>query len=126
MVDYISKRCQFKFLVLTFKVFYLQTPPYICDLFHWYTPARILRSASTTSLVPNRHKTIRYGKRIIDISFAALWNGLPDDIKHANNICYLKKQTFKTIRCFDVTYILNIILYSYSKIIPILWLPIIH
>ena len=67
------------------------TPPYICDLFHWYTPARILRSASTTSLVPNRHKTIRYGKRLIDTSSAALWNGLPDDIKRANNICHFKK-----------------------------------
>ena len=76
----ISKRCQFKLLVLTFKVLHLQALPYICDLFHWYTPARILRSASTTSLVPNRHKTIRYRKRLIDTSSAALWNGLPDDI----------------------------------------------
>ena len=64
---------------------------------------RILRSASTTSLVPNRHKTIRYGKRLIDTSSAALWNGLPNDIKRANNICQFKK-TFKTIRCLDVTY----------------------
>ena len=87
----ISKRCQFKLLVLTFKVLHLQAPPYICDLFHWYTPARILRSASTTSLVPNRHKTIRYGKRLIDTSSAALWNGLPDDIKRASNICHFKK-----------------------------------
>ena len=38
----ISKRCQFKLFVLTFKVLHLQAPPYICDLFHWYTPARIL------------------------------------------------------------------------------------
>ena len=27
----------------------------------------------------------------IDTSSAALWNGLPDDIKRANNICHFKK-----------------------------------
>ena len=58
----INKRCQFKILVITFKALHSQVPSYMCDLLHWYTPARTLRSASTTSLVPNRNKTVRYGK----------------------------------------------------------------
>ena len=40
----------------------------ICDLFHWYTPTRALRSASNISLVARRSKTVRYGKRLIDTS----------------------------------------------------------
>ena len=62
----ITKRCQFKILILTFKTLHQQTPKYICDLFHWYTPTRALRSASSISLVASRSKTIRYGKRLID------------------------------------------------------------
>ena len=30
-------------------------------------------------------------KRPIDTSSAVLWNGVPDDIKRANNICHFKK-----------------------------------
>ena len=51
----INCRCQFKILVLTFKALHSQTPQYICELLNWYTPSRPLRSASTTSLVPNRN-----------------------------------------------------------------------
>ena len=68
----IAQRCQLKLLVMTFKVLHLEAPQYIIDLFHWYSPARPLRSSLTTSLVPNRNKTIRYGKRLIDTSTAAL------------------------------------------------------
>ena len=63
----INKRCQYKILVMTFKALYSQVPTYMCDLLHWYTPARTLWSASTTSLVPNRSKTVRHGKRLFDL-----------------------------------------------------------
>ena len=46
----IAKRCQYKLLVWTFKVLHQQAPPSVCELFHWYTPVRLLRSASSTSL----------------------------------------------------------------------------
>ena len=75
----ITKRCQMKLLVMTFKVLHQEAPQYIIDLFHWYSPARTLRSASSTSLVPQRGKTIRFGKRLIDTLTAALWNGLPNE-----------------------------------------------
>ena len=58
---------------------------YIIDLFHWYSLARALRSASSTSLVPQRNKTIQFEKRLIDTSTSALWNGLPNEIKLAAN-----------------------------------------
>ena len=80
----INKRCQFKIFVMTFKALHSQVPSYICDLLHWYTPARTLRS-----LVPNRSKTVRYGKRLFDTSTAVLWNNLPNTIKCATSIiCY--------------------------------------
>ena len=86
-----TKICQFKILTMTYKASHHNTPPYICDMLNWYQPARTLRSASTTSLVPNRNKTIRYGRRLLDTSSAALWNPLPDYIKSADTII-----TFKT------------------------------
>ena len=68
----IAQRCQLKLLVMTFKVLHLEASQYIIDIFHWYSQARQLRSSLTTSLVPNRIKTItctcRYGKRLIDTS----------------------------------------------------------
>ena len=35
------------------------------DLLNWYQPNRPLRSANTTSLISKRHKSVRYGKRLM-------------------------------------------------------------
>ncbi len=87
----IVKRCQFKLLVFIFKSLHNDTPLYICDELNWYTPTRNLRSASTTSLIQNRHKTVKYGRRLIDMSSASLWNALPNNIKIAANTSHFKK-----------------------------------
>ena len=87
----IQKRCQFKILVLTFKVLHNNSPQYICELLQWYTPSRALRSASITSLVPNRSRTIRYGPRLIGTSAATLWNAQPNHIKSARNVIQFKR-----------------------------------
>lgn len=87
----ISKRSEFKILVMTYKALQEVAPAYICELLEWYVPARNLRSASTTSLVPSRHRTIRTGKRIFDNSAAVLWNALPNTIKTAPNVSTFKK-----------------------------------
>ena len=87
----INKRCQYKILVMTFKALHSQGPSYMYDLLHWYAPARTLRSASTTSLVPNRSKTVRYGKRLFDTSTTVLWNKLPNNIKCATNVLWVRK-----------------------------------
>ena len=77
---------------MTFKVLHSQVPSYMCDLLHWYTPARTLRSASTTSLVLNRSKTVRYGKslHVFNTSTAVLRNNLPNNIKCATSIIHYK------------------------------------
>ena len=88
----ITKRCQYKLLVLTFKVLHSQALGYMSELFNWYTPARALRPAllllsthssliiggsplllsyegsppaSTISLIPNRSKTIKFGSDLL-------------------------------------------------------------
>ena len=61
----ITKRRQFKILTMTYKALHHNAPTYICDMLNWCQPARTLQSASTTSLVPNRNRTIRYGRRLL-------------------------------------------------------------
>ena len=95
----VSKRCKLKILMLTVKVLHRQAPPYICELFHWYTLARQLRSASTTSLLPKRNKTVRYCRRMIDTSSATLWNSLPNNIKCARNVIHFKRLAKLHLAC---------------------------
>ena len=76
----IIKRVQFKILLLVFKSLHCEAPSYVCDLLNWYHPNRHLRSANTTSLVPNRNETITFGKRLMNTASASLWNFLPDEI----------------------------------------------
>ena len=56
----IHKRYQFKILVFVYKALHTAAPSYQCELLNWYQPPRPLRSTSTTSLVPNKNKTVRY------------------------------------------------------------------
>ena len=86
----IIKRVQFKILLLVFKSLHCETPFYVCDLLNWYHHKRHLRSANTTSPVPNRNETITFGKRLMDTASASLWNFLPDEIKCAPNIMIFK------------------------------------
>ena len=73
----VSKRCQYTLLVLTYKTLHGTTPAYICEMFNWYHPTRPLRSSAFPSLVPNKHKTIKIGRRLCNTATAVLWNNLP-------------------------------------------------
>ncbi len=88
----ITKRCQYKTLVITYKILHSEAPAYLCDTLNRYEPRRELRSSTTISLVPSRSRTVRYGKRIMDTSAAMLWNALPCDIKHIINLYIFKKR----------------------------------
>ena len=70
----VVKRCQFKILVLTYKSLKNEAPSYISDLLNWYQPNRHLRSGNTTSIIPKRYKSVRYGKRLMDTGAAMRWN----------------------------------------------------
>ena len=87
----ISKRCQFKLLVMTYKSLHGNLPSYVCEMLNWYHPTRNLRSSAFPSLVPNRNKTVRYGRRLYDTAAATLWNGLPKDLRCASSVIVFKK-----------------------------------
>ena len=65
-----------------------------CYLLNRYRPRRQLRSVNDKLLTPNRNKTVKYGRRLMDTAAASLWNTLPIDNKNALNIVCFKK-TFK-------------------------------
>ena len=52
----INKRCQFKILLLIFKLFNSCAPEYLCDMLNVCIPIRFLLSTAFTSLVPNRNR----------------------------------------------------------------------
>ena len=82
-------------LVFTYKSLKNEAPSYISDLLNWYQPNRPLRSANTTSIIPNRYKSVRYGKRLMDTGAAMRWNSLPNELKCAiTTNCF--KKTIKT------------------------------
>lgn len=86
----ISKRCQFKILVLTFKSLHNNVPMYLNAILEWYHPRRHLRSMTTTSLVPSRSRTVTYGRRLFDTAAASVWNNLPEYIKNTHDINVFK------------------------------------
>ena len=95
----VPQRCQYKILVLSFKVLHNEAPAYITNLFNWYTPTRTLRSVSTTSLFPNKNKTVMLGRRLIDTS-AALWNNLPSQMLKVREHSDLLSAQY-LVKCLD-------------------------
>ena len=87
----LQHKFQFKTLTFTFKIFHNDAPMYLQNLINRYHPNRALSSSTTLSLVPNRNKTVRYGKGLMDTSAAVLWNSLPNNIKQAENLLTFKK-----------------------------------
>ena len=88
----IHKRCQFKILALFYKALHTSAPPCQYKLYNWYQPPRPLRSASTTSLVPSKNKTVRHGHRLLNSSAATLWNILLHELKCAKRITLFHEQ----------------------------------
>ena len=55
-----------------------------------YPFTTITLSIYTTSLVTNRNRSVRCGRRLLDTSAAVLWNTMPEEYKNAVNVIYLK------------------------------------
>ena len=87
----VTKRCQYKLMMLTYKTLHGTTPVYICDILNWYHPSRPLRSGDFPSLTPNRHKTIMYGRRLCDTATATIWNNLPIKLRCTNSLSTFKR-----------------------------------
>ena len=93
----VVNRCQFKIFLLPINHSRakLRVSRYISDLLNWYQPNRPLRSANTTSIIPKRYKSVRYGKRLMDTGAAMRWNTLSNEVKCAiTTNCF--KKTIKT------------------------------
>ena len=88
----VTKRCQYKLMVLTYKTLHGTTPVYICDMLNWYHPSRPLRSGAFPSLTPSRHKTITYGRRLWDTATATIWNNLPVKLRCTDSLSTFKRQ----------------------------------
>ncbi len=87
----IINRCQFKLLIMTYKILHNMAPFYLSELLDWYKPTRTLRSSTKQTLVPRRHNSVKYGKRLFDSATATLWNGLPHSIQEATSIMCFRK-----------------------------------
>ena len=82
----VVKRYQFKLFTITFKSLHDDAPEYIRNLMNRYHPRRLLRSVNDTLLTPNKNRTVKYDRRLMDTAAASVWNILPTDIKNALNI----------------------------------------
>ena len=86
----VKQRIIFKILLLTFHCVHGSSPQYLISLIQRYTPARSLRSSTSSSLVPLKvSKT--WGERSFVYSSPNLWNRLPEHIK----LC-LTSESFKS------------------------------
>ena len=88
----VTKRCQYKLMVLTYKTLHGTTPVYICDMLNWYHPSRPLRSGAFPSLTPSRHKTITSGHRLCDTATTTIWNNLPVKLRCTDSLSTFKRQ----------------------------------
>ena len=63
----IIKPVRFKILLLVFKSLHCEAPSYVCNLLNLLNHSnRHMKTANTSSLVPNRNETITFGKQLKD------------------------------------------------------------
>ena len=88
----VTKRCQYKLMLLTYETLHGTTPVYIIGMLNWYHPARSLRSGAFLSPTPSCHKTITYGRRLCDTATAMIWNNLPIKLRCTDSLSTFKSQ----------------------------------
>ena len=88
----VSKRIEFKILLLTYKCLHGLAPKYLSDLLKPYKPSRLLRSSSKLLLEEPGSRTSTFGKRSFSLAAPSLWNNLPDTVKHAISLASFKSQ----------------------------------
>ena len=89
----ISKRIDFKLLLITYKCLNDLAPAYLSELLTKYVPVRNLRSSSLDFLDPPRTvQTLTYGERAFSAAAPRLWNALPVSVRSTTSL-----QRFKTL-----------------------------
>ena len=93
----VEQRIKYKLMLHTFKALHGQAPRYIQDMLEFYTPSRVLRSASQHKLKVPRTRTVTYGKKSFTAVTAKLWNELlPSSLKSETEL-HSFKSSLKTV-----------------------------
>jgi hypothetical protein len=89
----IVERVEYKLLMLTYKVLYLDGPAYLRDQISFYTPDRVLRSTASDHYLLREPKTelVSGGDRSFSKGSPVLWNSLPYDLRTCDSLYCFKK-----------------------------------
>ena len=87
----VSERIKFKIVLTTFKILNEQAPAYLAELVSLYQPSRVLRSSDNKLTLNIIRTRTSYGSRAFSSAAPLLWNGLPENIRLAENVTNFKK-----------------------------------
>ena len=88
----IKSRIKFKLNLLTYKVLFMGTPPYLSDLLHFEKHQQTLRSESTKLLHPGPGSKRNYGHSSFVVAAPRLWNKLHLEIREAKSVTIFRKK----------------------------------
>ena len=91
----VSKRIDFKVLLIVYKALNNQGPAYITDFLHPYTPSRTLRSSTAALLDTKTKPKKKIGEAAFCFYAPTLWNTIPQEIREATST-NIFKQKLKT------------------------------
>ena len=77
----IHHRISFKILLLVYKALHNLAPSYLSDLFVFYSPSRVLRSAGKCYLKCLNFRLKTFGFRSLEVYGPNLWNSLPLELR---------------------------------------------
>ena len=100
----ISKRIEYKILLLTFKALHGLAPEYIACLLHVYAPSRNLRSVNSSTLVVPSARLKYYGDRAFVHCAPLLWNQMPFKMRAETDINSFKRllKTYLFKRAYEL------------------------
>ena len=101
----ISRRIDFKILLLTYKARHNLTPVYISDLIVPANRPNYLRSANDDILHYDLTDSVRIGDCAFSVYAPRIWNALPEEIRSANSVNIFKNK-LKTY-LFNLEYLLQ-------------------
>ena len=87
----VSEPIKFKIVLTTFKILNEQAPAYLTELVSLYQPSRVLRSSDNKLTLNIIRTRTSYGSRAFSSAAPLLWNGLPENIRLAENVTNFKK-----------------------------------
>ena len=87
----VSKRIDFKTLLLVFKAYHGFAPSYLQELIVPYVPSRSLRSAGHHLVTVPQHRS-SYHDRSFGVRGPLLWNSLPPELRAVPSLCVFKRK----------------------------------